>query len=208
VNPFVYPKAIHVRRERPGHFSRYQRYKAFLQREFERKCVYCRMPDSMKGYESFCVDHYRPKQPFPLLATTYSNLFYSCKPCNDRKGPYWPSKARERTEFIPNPCDHVMFSHLRYAAATVVPKSVAGTKAVEILDLNEDEFTDFRTFILDSLEVHEAKKNDLVRARDELKARRDASTFAGAEVDAALAQLERALVKVSSHLERLSGTTR
>jgi hypothetical protein len=206
VNPFVYPKAIHVRRERPPHFSRYQRYKPFLQREFERKCVYCRMPDSMKGYESFSVDHYRPKRPFALLSTSYSNLFYCCKPCNDRKGRYWPSKARERMEFIPNPCDHVMFSHLRYVAANVAAKSVAGAKAVEILDLNEDECTRFRAFILDSLEVHEAKRNDLVRARDELKAARDAGTFASADVDAALARLERDLVKVSSHMDRLGGT--
>lgn len=206
MNPFVYPKTIHIRRERPGHYARYQQYKPFLQREFERKCVYCRMPDSMKGYESFCVDHYRPKRTFSRLATTYSNLFYCCKPCNDRKGPYWPPEAKAATEFIPNPCDHVMFSHLRYARAAVVARSAAGTKAVDLLDLNDDEVTRYREFIIYSLEVHESKRNDLLRARDELRTIRDAGAASSVEVDAALAQLERDLVKVSSHLALLGGT--
>jgi hypothetical protein len=86
--PFSYPKSRHTRRLRPGPFKKYSEYKPFLREEFEKKCVYCRMPDTMKDYEMYGVDHYRPKSLFSELLTTYANLFYCCNPCNRRKREY------------------------------------------------------------------------------------------------------------------------
>jgi hypothetical protein len=71
LNPFVSPRARHVRRKRPGSLSSYSAYKPYLQREFERKWIYCPMPAPMKDYELYGVDHYRPQSLFGNLLTTY-----------------------------------------------------------------------------------------------------------------------------------------
>lgn len=205
MNPFVYPKSKHTRREKPGELSPYPKYKTFLQREFERKCIYCRMPDSMKDYEGYGVEHYRPKSRFPALVTSYSNLFYCCNPCNRRKGEYWPSRARAKTHFIPNPCDHEMFNHLRFDGAVVETKSDAGEVARDLLDLNDPEAISYRTFILDAIETYSAKKAGLESTRQQLEDLRASGSVPTTQVDVALASLQLDLDTVTKNLARLTG---
>lgn len=113
LNPFRYSQSRYRRKLSPPSYSDYSRYKSFLKQEFTSQCVYCRLPDGLKGEDSFSVDHYRPQSRFPELVTTYANLFYACSGCNRRKGAFWPTDAQWRAkQFIPNPCDHVMFVHL------------------------------------------------------------------------------------------------
>jgi hypothetical protein len=145
--PFAYPKVRHVRSQKPGPFTQYQRFKPFLREEFSRKCVYCREPDGLKGKDSFGVDHYRPKKDFPQLSCVYENLFYCCGPCNRRKGRRWALPRLEATHFIPNPCDHVMFSHLQFQEGIVGDKTLAGKYAVECLDLNDPVSVEHRQFV-------------------------------------------------------------
>ena len=90
---FAYPRVRHRRRLSPGPFKRYQKYKDALREEFARRCVYCRLPDSVPKPEAFGVDHYRPKSQFQHLECEYSNLFYACNGCNRRKGKFWPTPA-------------------------------------------------------------------------------------------------------------------
>lgn len=205
MNPFVYPKSRHLRRERPGVLSPYSEYKPFLQREFARKCVYCRMPDSMKDYELYGVDHYRPKSRFRYLLTTYPNLFYCCNPCNRRKGEYWPPRGRANTHFVPNPCDHEMFKHLRFTGAVVEAKSEAGEVAEQLLDLNEPEAVAYRQFILDALDTYAAKKAELEETIAQLTLKRDDGSVSRQAADSALAVLERDLASVDASLARLAG---
>lgn len=113
LNPFRYPQSRYRRKLNPPPYANYTRYKPFLKQEFTSQCVYCRLPDGLKGEDGFSVDHYRPQSKFPELVTTYGNLFYACRCCNRRKGAFWPADAQWRAkQFIPNPCDHVMFEHL------------------------------------------------------------------------------------------------
>ena len=79
---FMYPKERHIRRLSPPKYSRYRSYKISLQEEFYCRCVYCALPDVLKGHEAFGVDHYRPRSKFPGLEVEYTNLFYSCNICN------------------------------------------------------------------------------------------------------------------------------
>ena len=206
MNPFVYPKSQHVRRQRPGALSPYPRYKPFLQREFERKCVYCRMPDSMKDHELYGVDHYRPKGRFGHLLTTYSNLFYCCNPCNRRKGEYWPPRGQGQTHFIPNPCDHEMFKHLRFNGAVVEARSKAGEVAEALLDLNDPEATAYRRFILDALDTYAAKKAELEKAHADVGRLRDSGSIPLQDANAALTTLQRDLAQVDANLSRLAGS--
>lgn len=157
-NPFHYPKAKHRRTRTPPIYQDYRRYKPDLRLEFSGQCVYCRALDRWKGQESFGVDHYRPKWLFPHLANEYLNLFYACNRCNSYKGRFWPSPEQKKDQiFVPNPCEHVMFDHLRYSDGVVTDASRAGRFAIELLDFNDPLAVEWRRSF--------GKALDLVSAR-------------------------------------------
>src|SRR5262249_28260581 len=146
------------------------RYKPHLRVEFAGLCVYCRVSEKTRhAFDEYSVDHYRPKSipRFAHLECDYSNLYYCCPACNRRKGTYWPKAAKESSEFIPNPCDHEMFEHMAQRDGVVVAKTEAGTKACEVLRLNEDRFVRWRKAILRSIEKFESCVEALTRQRAE-----------------------------------------
>jgi hypothetical protein len=119
-----------------------------LRYEFNRQCIYCRRPEFYK-HEDFGVEHYKPKEIFPELEWDYDNLFYACNTCNSRKGESWPTKTQiANNAFIPNPCEHIMFKHLKFHGATVELRSEAGIYTDELLDLNDDVAVSFREAII------------------------------------------------------------
>lgn len=203
MNPFRYPKARHIRRQQPGPYRDAARYKPALQVEFERKCVYCRAPDTVRGSESFGVDHYRPKGKFPGLATAYENLFYACNACNSRKGAYWPRPREQSTRFVPNPCDHEMFRHLRFQGAEVEARSDPGRVAVELLDLNASDAVAWRNLVLKALELADRNAEGLARLRLQLLGRARANPDPG--LDDAIASIDRELASLDEHRRRLAG---
>ncbi|MBI5544703.1 MAG: HNH endonuclease [Deltaproteobacteria bacterium] len=154
MNPFRYPTKQHRRRERPPATNNYHDFKPFLRREFERKCIYCRLPDTLRGESNFAVEHFKPKDLFPELLTVYSNLFYVCSSCNRRKWNIWPAaKEIKQGRFFPNPCANVMDKHIRYKNALVIPRSHAGVFLEEVMMLNTDENgIAFRKHIIRQLE--------------------------------------------------------
>ena len=159
VNPFLYPKAPHYRALTPTTVAS---QKPTLRLEFGFKCVYCRLPEGIKGQDNFGIDHYRPRSLYPELKNTYSNLFYACNACNRRKKNYWPSaEDTVAGRFIPNPCDHVMFQHLRYRGPRVEPHSPAGHEADKRLMFNDDESVQYREFVLGVIAMSEDKKRVL-----------------------------------------------
>ena len=162
--PFEYPRRRHTRRLTPGPHRNYHLYKPALRDEFERQCVYCRLPDGMKGLEAFGVDHYKPKSVFPALVADYGNLFYACNVCNQWKGDYWPTTSqRRRGAYFPNPCDHEMSAHLRYKGATPVAVSVTGRFTIESLGLDDAEAEAYREFILGTIALVKGKRTEVQR---------------------------------------------
>lgn len=147
--PFRYGTTRHHRTESPRAYRDYRSYKPYLRREFRATCVYCRLPDGLKGMDAFGVDHYMPKEEFPHLTAEYENLFYACNACNARKGSFWLTiNERKEGYFIPNPCDHVMYDHLRYRQVKVVPHSTAGECAVEVIQLNDVRSIEYRELVV------------------------------------------------------------
>lgn len=182
MNPFAYPKLRHVRTESPPPWRDYRRYKSVLQREFKRQCVYCRRPDVFSE-AAFGVDHYRPKSRFRTLVAAYSNLFYCCSACNSHKGEFWPAAEElENGYFIPNPCDYVMFDHLRYHGPSVAQKTNAGQCAVDVLDLNDEREIQFRSDILLTIGSLIASRKMLAEAVKEI-GRRLADELPGQETE-------------------------
>jgi len=206
VNPFVYPKSRQQRTFNPRQYTRYQTYKRILRLEFSGKCVYCHMPSSMRGYASFGVDHYRPQQRFPELAVTYSNLYYCCSTCNSAKGKYWPTTAAlEKTHFLPNPCDHSMFEHLRFRGATVEARTTQGRVALKLLDLNDPETVEFRQLVLASVEIWEDRKAQFLQKKEKAGRLVRAGKMTVAVAAEAVAEIDAELAKVDKYLKMYSG---
>lgn len=169
--PFRYPKAKHTRKQTPPQYTNYRKYKPVLREEFGAQCVFCLLPDASRN-QSFGVEHYRPKKRFPELATTYSNLFYACNSCNSRKGDYWPSEDQLTSSLlIVNPCDHVMFKHLRYAGHLVEDRTTEGAFTSERLDLNEPKVAKYRAALLAVVDSFESERNKLIRTIATIDAR-------------------------------------
>lgn len=164
------------------------------------------MPDSLRGEKTFGADHYRPQQKFPHLSNIYENLYYCCNACNSRKGAYWPTPDRTSIEFIPNPCDHEMFRHLRYKQALVESRSRAGEFTAELLGLNDVAEVKFRENILHLIDVAETSLLQLFKAKDSIRIKRDAGTRSIDTADQDLAKIEVAIEKSRSALKMLTGT--
>jgi hypothetical protein len=204
--PFRYPEDRLARRQTPRHFSDYRRYKPYLREEFNRQCVYCRMPDGLRGQDMFGVDHYRPVSLFPALLCEYGNLFYSCNSCNRLKRDFWPAE-HELAEglFLPNPCDHTMSEHLQYSGAWVMPESGAGELAVELLLLNDDSVVGYREFVLRSIERCLTKEQALLETLLHLESRLvETQGPQLAELRLDIAGLQVDLAAVQADLERLT----
>ncbi len=206
LNPFRFPKKRHRRTQNPGKRTRYQAYKPFLRDEFERKCVYCRTPEGMKGgYDNYGVDHYRPKSKYPKLELAYDNLFYACNPCNRLKGDF--DSFINADIFIPNPCEHRIAEHLQFQSADVYAKSAAGRFIIERLRLDDADLTQLREFTLDGLEKNIKEHAVLVAGLAKLEGR-----IANLENPAALKELEdecaeirQDIDKTKRNLDRLTG---
>jgi hypothetical protein len=158
------------------------------------------------GYGSFGADHYRPKTIFPQHACSYPNLFYCCNSCNSRKGAYWPAEADLAKLFLPNPCDHVMFEHLRYKDATVTSRTKAGEVAVELLDLNAPSKVQYRENMLHLIELQEADIAKLKRMIDKLKARRASGVISESDHLSAVQRIDSALSRATAALGMLDGS--
>lgn len=178
---FAYPKSKHTRTLSPGPFSSYRSYKPALRTEFSARCVYCRQPDSIKGSSAFGVDHYRPQHRFSSLSTEYLNLYYCCNACNCYKGRYWPAPRLELTAFIPNPCEYVMFEHLRFAGPRVEARTAPGRFTEELLKLNDESTVVWRKAVLTAVEVLIAQESRLTRLLLAIAKRQKAGTISSAK---------------------------
>ena len=205
MNPFIYPKSLHVRTETPPQYSNYKKYKPFLRLEFSRKCVYCRMPDTMRGTDAFGVDHYLPKKPREDLTTDYTNLYYCCNACNSRKGDFLPSKTLPKV-YIPNPCDHIMFGHLQFQRERINSKSDAGAFAVELLELNESEVVDFRRLILDSIATFQQQRHDAVQLLEQFARKVASGEIPIDDAEGPMADRDEDITRLDANLARLCGT--
>lgn len=94
-----------------------------------------------------------------------------------------------------------MFEHLRYRAATVIPRSAAGKHADKILMFNDDDSVKYREFVLDSIDFAEGRRREVeetLRLIDERIAVRPSPQLVEERKAA-----EAALARVVAYLERL-----
>ena len=85
---FSIPKRTYAKKE----LKSYRSYKKYLLSDFSNRCGYCDGSDTWQGgFKSYHIDHFAPKDKFPLLENTYTNLIYACPSCNSSKSNKWPS---------------------------------------------------------------------------------------------------------------------
>jgi len=207
-NPFRFPRAKHVRTRKPQAFKNYKQFKPDLRAEFSGQCVYCRMLDRLKGEEGFGVDHYRPKSLFPRLEAEYANLYYCCNRCNSWKREFWPNRRQQaKGIFIPNPCDDVMFEHMRYRLGTVSDVSDAGAWTVDSLDLNHAPLVELRTGVIRAVALAEAKIDEAEETVEDVErlVKRAKSKQERADLEAILVDAQRNLERQRENLRMLIG---
>jgi len=205
-SPFRYPKSKHKRRLAPPQRKSYRAFKPFLRKEFDGRCVYCALPDLLKGQDSFGVDHYRPQSAFPSLITEYNNLFYACNACNSRKRQFWPTpKQWEKGHFVPNPCDHVMYQHLRAANAVIQGRTETGRFSIDLLDLNDPASVEYRKLVLDVCKIMSRELKSLRETQKQLQAQiRDCKDMSRkGELESEREDLEADVRRIDEHLSQL-----
>ena len=84
--------SIVQRRSVPDNLT-YSEYRPYLRRDFIYSCAYCSICEFESQGVGFDVEHYEPQSAHPELSNTYSNLMYSCRACNIRKGDRCPPQS-------------------------------------------------------------------------------------------------------------------
>lgn len=89
--------------------TKYQDHKPDLEVDFYNRCGYCDASDQWRTtwYE---LDHFVPKGYLSALSeTSYCNLVYSCRSCNNAKRHKWPTQCEHlhhnNKEGFIDPCD-------------------------------------------------------------------------------------------------------
>lgn len=111
-----------------------------LDKMFSGKCAYCEVVIGVVATAH--IEHFRPKQKYPSLIFTWTNLLLGCPTCNDggHKGTKFP-KIKDNGPFIDptteDPTDHIEFiydplSRLALAKA----RTLRGQLVIETFGLN------------------------------------------------------------------------
>jgi len=80
-------------------YQKYSAYRPLLRSDFQYRCAYCLTHESHLGGEAnFAIDHHRPRHGAfarPDLLSMYSNLYWTCRECNENKGDTWTTSEQE-----------------------------------------------------------------------------------------------------------------
>ena len=139
------------RREQPPALKDYHEYKPYLRRDFLNRCAYCLLhegDEAAGGFHSFTIDHFKPRKRFPLLKTTYANLYYACRWCNRAKWDIWPTDTElERGFLFVDPCQEDLYlkhSLVDKTNGRLKPVSKPGEYTIGHVRLNRKIFRQLR----------------------------------------------------------------
>lgn len=102
------------RGEDPGPFPQPRAYVTHLRELFRRRCAYCLTPDDkLGGEEAMKVDHFIPQSRDSELILAWSNLYYCCDVCNNRKSNFPNDNELAAGERFVDPCVEDPDEHFR-----------------------------------------------------------------------------------------------
>jgi len=132
----------------PGPFSKPRDYVSQLREVFRRRCAYCLTPDTRcQGEEGMKVDHFMPESRHPDLLLSWTNLYYCCDVCNNRKSNYPTLAEINNGKRFVDPCIEDPEDHFRLAIepgtgdyCLVASLSLAAEYEVQRLQFNRRQF--------------------------------------------------------------------
>ncbi|HGL6355880.1 TPA: HNH endonuclease [Citrobacter amalonaticus] len=77
-------------KKKSGDYYRYSYYRAVIEEDCQKRCVYCDLLLKEHAFEGMHLDHFRPQSLFSELTNDPSNLVLSCPKCNSLKTNHWP----------------------------------------------------------------------------------------------------------------------
>jgi hypothetical protein len=116
--------------------------------DFLQRCAYCERPEAAVGGEAHCeIDHHRPVALFPQLGSEYTNLYYCCRDCNNRKANKCPTLEDEATDRrFSDPCaeDLYILHAVESGGGVLRWKTVCGRFTIDAIRLNREVLTSRR----------------------------------------------------------------
>ena len=105
-------KEHEIRRTCTKQFDTPQKYRPYLQKDFQGRCCYCNMPEDLVTVP-YHVEHFIPEKAFKgirdELKTDYNNLMWSCPKCNLSKGEKYQGNIHDDSkianEYFYNPVE-------------------------------------------------------------------------------------------------------
>lgn len=140
---YSYPTSAHSRRHGPTGYKDYESYRAWLRDEFSFRCVFCLFRERWGyGRALWDIDHLIPQARDPNLALVYDNLLYVCRSCNSTKS----------FHLVPDPSNLAFGSSLKINEdGTIVALNRDGQLLVQVLRLDNQDYTRFRRLIIQTL---------------------------------------------------------
>jgi hypothetical protein len=141
--PFAYPTIRHARKHGPYGYTSYESYRAWLRDEFSFRCVFCLNREQWGlARRVWDLDHFLPQDSHPQLSLDYENLLYTCRTCNGTKS----------DQIVPDPCKTAYGKCVKvHPDGTIEALNEDGEILIEILRLNNEDYTRFRRLMIDTL---------------------------------------------------------
>jgi hypothetical protein len=119
-----------------------------VRRRAERRCEYCRLPESAVPLIIFHIEHVIPRQHGGSDAP--ENRALACPWCNRAKGPNLSGIDADSQAIVPlfNPRTQSWHEHFSRHGATIVGISPTGRATVHVLGMNRPECLEMRTWLL------------------------------------------------------------
>jgi uncharacterized protein (TIGR02646 family) len=130
-----------------GKYSQKDVKDTLVEKMFHSKCAYCEAKITHIDYGD--IEHFRPKDTFPLLAVAWENLLLACRVCNgaEFKGIKFPLDSSGNPLLI-NPCIDNLNNHLEFEFdettkfAIIVSKDEKGLTSIDTYGLNRNRHSD------------------------------------------------------------------
>jgi hypothetical protein len=117
--------------------NNYHEYRDNLRYDFCCSCAYCSITEIEASGIGFEIDHYYPQKHRPELIKEYTNLFWSCKPCNNYKLEFLPdAEGIKKGNVIIRVDEEDPQDHLEIINDMICHKTDKGEFNIELLYLN------------------------------------------------------------------------
>jgi hypothetical protein len=140
---FQYPRVSLVRKHGPS-YSSYASFRPWIRDDFSYRCAYCLIRETLQT-DPFELEHIEPQISSVGKINNYNNLVYSCRRCNGIKN----------SDPIPgSPEIFLVHDNIEVNEdGEVVSKTELGRAFIEIVVLDDEQLTSFRSRLIRTMKT-------------------------------------------------------